>query len=270
MKIYIKNNIKSILFSLLIAFVFCIFLVSTKCKTGNITVKVNQYESFIKLNDDKKEVTEEELLYNFFEENKDSIEFLSRTFGIDNEVLKYELKSTYKETDMLNKEDTDSFLIDYLFELEKDNKKMFNKKHIPCTDSKEYILSLIKYFTGIYKDVDFSIAAGIAEIESAYTASTMLKKNNIFGGMSNGNLIRYRNIEYGVLQYIKLLNDGYFKKGLTTIDAIGRVYNPMINENGKKVAKPTWVKNVTNAVSHYDDFNDVDASMINSLKNIAE
>ena len=37
--------------------------------------------------------------------------------------------------------------------------------------------------------------------------------------------------------HIKLLSEGYFGKGLTTVESIGRVYNPMYNENGVKIAK---------------------------------
>ena len=118
-------------------------------------------------------------------------------------------------------------------------------------------------------NVDFFIACAIAQIESNYSASSMLNKNNIFGGMSNGSLIKYKNIEYGILRYIKLLNDGYFNKGLTTIETIGKVYNPTYNENGIKVAKPSWVKNVTKALDEYTNYDIfVDISVLNSLKNV--
>ena len=51
--------------------------------------------------------------------------------------------------------------------------------------------------------------------------------------------------------YIKLLSEGYFGKGLNTVELIGIIYNPMFNENGVKVAKPTWVNNVKRAMEKY-------------------
>ena len=67
----------------------------------------------------------------------------------------------------------------------------------------------------------------------------------------------------------KLLNDGYFNKGLTTIETIGKVYNPTYNSNGIKIAKPSWVKNVTNALDEYVNYDIfVDLSVLNSLKNV--
>ena len=133
------------------------------------------------------------------------------------------------------------------------------------------MLALLMYFSNIYDNVDFSIAAAIAEIESGYRSSSMLKKNNIFGGMSKGSLIRYKNIEYGILRYVKLLSSGYFGKGLTTVEAIGRVYNPTFNENGEKIAKPSWVANVTKAINNYSDMDQsIDIAEVKSLKTSTE
>lgn len=96
----------------------------------------------------------------------------------------------------------------------------------------------------------------------------MLNKNNIFGGMYNGNLIGYKNIEYGTLKFIKLLSEGYFGKGLVTVEDIGRVYNPMINESGVKTAKPAWVYNVTLAMEDFIEVEAVDTTLLLSLKNV--
>ena len=111
------------------------------------------------------------------------------------------------------------------------------------------------YFSKLYNNVDFSIAAAIVQIESGYTVQSMLNKNNVFGGMSGGGLIKYKNIEYGILSYVKLLSDGYFGKGLTTVEDIGRVYNPTYNENGVKIAKPSWVSKVNNAMTEFVNVN---------------
>ena len=85
--------------------------------------------------------------------------------------------------------------------------------------------------------------------------------------MSGGGLIKYKNIEYGILSYIKLLSDGYFGKGLTTVEDIGRVYNPTINENGVKIAKPSWVSKVNNALSEFTGLDTtMDIATLNSFK----
>ena len=66
-------------------------------------------------------------------------------------------------------------------------------------------------------------------------------------------------------QYIKMLNDGYFSKGLNTTEKIGYIYNPITNENGQKVANPNWVANVNNAKSHY--YNVPEITEINQILN---
>lgn len=205
--------------------------------------------------DAQKEINEEEKIELILNEYTDEINFFADTFQIKRADL---LDLLRKDISIIeNSDNIDKTLIEYLFSLEKTNKSLFSNKLTSCTDSKEYLLALINYFTTIYDNVDFKTAAAIAEIESGYKAPSMLKKNNIFGGMSGGTLIQYHNIEYGVLNFIKLLSEGYYNKGLTTIEAIGIVYNPIINENGKKIANPSWVKNVKSVLKKYEDFDTI-------------
>lgn len=201
-------------------------------------------------------------------EKKDSIKFLAETFQIDEKVLINMLKDNYEKFGFnKNTNDFDKIVIDYLFELETRDKTLFNNVRTHGNKDKDYIVKLVKYFSNIYTNVEFTIAAGIANVESGYTSKYMLNKNNIFGGMYNGNLIGYKNIEYGTLQYIKLLSEGYFGKGLTTVEDIGRIYNPMFNESGVKIAKPTWVYNVKLSMENFSDIEDVDTTILNNLKN---
>ena len=201
-------------------------------------------------------------------EKKDSIKFLAETFQIDEDVLTNKLKENYKELGFVeNIDDFDKIVIDYLFELETSEKTLFNNVRTNGNKDKDYIVRLVKYFSNIYDNVEFTIAAGIANVESGYVSKYMLNKNNIFGGMYNGNLIGYKNIEYGTLQYIKLLSEGYFGKGLTTVEDIGKIYNPMFNESGVKIAKPTWVYNVKLSMENFSDIEDVDTTILNNLKN---
>lgn len=248
MKDYIQSNKKGLILVFIATIIMVTIFTLDNKKLNEITVDYNA-----SIVENKKEITEEEQIELMLKENNDSIAFFANVFQIDSEVLLDTLKND-SDIDLLDSnDDFDKFLIDYLFNLEKNNKKLFKKDITPCDKSKEYMISLISYYSNVYENVDFNIAAAIAEIESGYTAKGMLKRNNIFGGMSNGSLIRYKNIEYGILSYIKLLSEGYFGKGLTTVDAIGKVYNPMINEKGVKVAKPTWVRNVNNAMEKYQE-----------------
>lgn len=201
-------------------------------------------------------------------EKKDSISFLAQTFQIDEKILTQKLSYSSKELGYTeNIDDFDKIVITYLLELEQNDKTLFNNTRTHGNKNKDYIVSLIKYFSNIYDNVDFEIAAAIANVESGFTSKYMLNKNNIFGGMYSGGLIGYKNIEYGTLQYIKLLSEGYFAKGLNTVEDIGRIYNPMFNENGIKVAKPTWIYNVKTAMENFQNIEDVDTSILLNLRN---
>ncbi len=211
-------------------------------------------------------LSEEEILNIFLTNNTDIIKFMSDMFQVDNEVLLNKLREDYQSINLLDTDDLDRTLLDYMITLEDSNPEMFSNTLNTSDPSKEYMVALIKYFCDYYGNVDFSIAAAIAQIESGYSAKSMLNKNNIFGGMSSGGLIKYKNIEYGIYSYIKLLSEGYFGKGLTTVESIGRIYNPTYNESGVKIAKPSWVTNVTNAMNDYANMDTVEIETLLSLK----
>ena len=211
-------------------------------------------------------LSEEEILNIFLTNNTDIIKFMSDMFQVDHEVLLNKLREDYQSINLLDTDDLDRTLLDYLIALEDSNPEMFSNTLNTSDPSKEYMVALIKYFCDYYGNVDFSIAAAIAQIESGYSAKSMLNKNNIFGGMSSGGLIKYKNIEYGIYSYIKLLSEGYFGKGLTTVESIGRIYNPTYNEAGVKIAKPSWVANVSNAMSDYSVMDTVEIEALLSLK----
>ena len=72
--------------------------------------------------------------------------------------------------------------------------------------------------------------------------------NNIFGGMSSTGLIKYNNIEYGVLSYVKLMSERYYAKGLDTVESIARVYNPN---------STTWTTNVKNTANKFNNYENI-------------
>lgn len=203
----------------------------------------------------------------FLENKSAEIEFLSKTFAIKSSDV-YEKLIEINENDIYDElnigriknkkgelKEYSSFeegLIEYLFSLEKKEPKLFSKKRVPYTGKSQYVENLINYFTGIYENVDYLTAVSIGAAESGYYKVTyMLRCNNVFGGMGKNGLIKYRNMEYGVLNYIRMLSKSYYGKGLKTVESIGRIYCPTIDANGKKVASSHWINLVKTAKSKY-------------------
>ena len=215
-------------------------------------------------------------IISFVESNINIFSFYADTFAItiDNIINSLELDNqfnifNYKDIGNTGIEynNLDKNIIDYLFNLEKRKPKLFNKSVIANTNSKEYIYKLLNYYTNLYGNVDYQTLASIAYIESGNLNSKyMLSRNNIFGGMSSSGLISYRNISYGVLIYVKMMSINYYAKGLTTLETIGKKYNP-IEVNGVKIANPKWVSNI-NSISYKfsNEEKNVDLNSILSLK----
>lgn len=244
-----------------------VLLIPTDTTHFEVEYEVNTKENMVSM----RQITDEEKVNLMLDEKKDTIKFLANTFLIDENLLLDKLRENYVSLNYLDNSDNfDKIILDYLLNLETLDKSLFNYGRVQNIMNKDYIVKVLKYFSSLYPSVDFSIAAAIAQVESGFTSVYMLYKNNIFGGMYNGSLIGYKTIEYGVLKYVILLNDGYFNKGLITVDAIGKIYNPMFDENGIKVAKPLWVSNVTNALEEFLYIEDVDTNMLITLKSEAE
>ena len=207
--------------------------------------------------------------------NDQVITFYANTFQIDSDTLKSIIKEKNQNTD-INEYDlfntgytyktVDEALLSYLLELSNTDKTLFNNKLTPCTRSKEYILGLMDYFSKFYPNVDITTLKAIAEVESLYTSSYMLYKNNIYGGMGSNGLIGYKNIEYGVLMYLDYMNSNYYEQGLNTIDTIGYKFNPVTLDNGLKCANPTWVTNVTNALKRYSAVNNITIEELQAIE----
>ena len=150
-------------------------------------------------------------------------------------------------------------LVEYFYNYIEVNPKKVNKKWIPYTGNSEYVENLIIYYTKqIYTNVDTALALSIGASESGYyKVKYMLKCNNIFGGMSSKGLIKYKNMEFGVLSYVRMLSKKYVGKGLTTIESIGRKYCPTRDSFGNKIASPHWVSLVNTAMKKYKDYGTV-------------
>ncbi len=189
---------------------------------------------------------------NYIIERKHIIDFYANSFQISENYI---IENIIKDEDSLNDQELEKKLFNTIMELQANSSDLFQDKLESNTKSKEYILGLIEYFALFYPIVDLNIAKAIADVESGFTSKNMLKCNNIYGGISKGKLIHYKTIEYGVFKYIKLLNDGYYEKGLNTVYDIGKKFNPLINENGEKIPNPLWVDKVNNVLEKYPNNN---------------
>ena len=208
----------------------------------------------------------EDDLDDLIESNQEIFDFYCKTFGIKisdlkksilndndgNRLNRNDLGNTSKTYDSLDKN-----LLDYLFELRSKNPKLFNQQYSNGNNySKEYVYSLVDYYSTIYDNVDAKTLKAIAYIESGNLNSNyMLKNNNIYGGMSSKGLIKHKNIEYGVLSYVKLMSEKYYGKGLTTIETIAQKYN---------LGSKTWISNVKSSLSKFKD-SKKDISTITSM-----
>lgn len=219
---------------------------------------------------DTPRIVEKNIEY-YIEENESALTFFSKAFGFDIDYVKKDLikrAETIGELEPTNigslvnkKNELKTFdnieygIVEYFYDLSRRHPEKINKKVVPYTGSSDYVEKLIMYFTGIYTNVDTSIALSIGAAESGYyKVKYMLKRNNIYGGMSSNGLIRYNNIEIGILKYVRLLSKNYFGKGLTTVSSIGRIYCPVTNEYGQKVASQHWINLVNTARNKYNNY----------------
>lgn len=197
------------------------------------------------------------------------LKFLSKTFSVDYNDIVLDLHRIHIDNDEFNETNVGNIgedgtydtalygMVEYFFDFQKRNPNKINKKRNPYKSDAKYIEDLITFYTKqIYTNVPTSLALSIGAAESGYyKARHMLNANNIYGGMSSNGLIKYRNIEYGVLSYIRLLSKGYINRGLKTVEAIGKVYCPTYDEYGNKIASSHWIKLVKTAMKKYDDYN---------------
>lgn len=206
----------------------------------------------------------------YLEEKKDTIAFFAKAFGYNyNDVIKdLQTKNDKEEVflmtnigflknknnELLNFENFEYGLIEYFYNLNKTKTLKRTNKYIPYSGSASYVENLIMYYSTIYTNVDQTLMLSIGAAESGYyQVKYMLKKNNVYGGMSTNGLIRHDNIELGVLSYIRMMSRNYYAKGLTTKSTIGKVYCPVF-EGGIKRASSHWINLVTTAENKYQNY----------------
>ena len=232
---------------------------------ASVEEKTNNLEDFL--------VTNEEQLRFFaymFDMNYDGVIAKIREVNVDTNNINNENIGLLKDANgnIINYSTIDRGILEYFIYLEQNNPELISAQNRPCTETREYIEGLVEYFSFLYGNVDHKLMLSIGAAESGYyTASTMLYKNNIYGGMGGNGLIPYKNIEYGVWQYIKRMSEQYYDKGLNTIESIGYVFCPR-TENGVKTVSSHWVSLVNKALATYNhDIRYVTVAQLNDLKN---
>lgn len=217
------------------------------------------------------------------ENNRQLIEFFSTTYKIDCNVIFEDLRNRSKNYFEFNEnnlaflndngvlrnyDNKEKALFDYFEEFSLNNPNLIDNSITGYHGNRQYVEGLVKFFSKFYPNVNYKMAISIGAAESGYyTASSMLKVNNVYGGMRNGKLISHKNIESGVLEYIKYLDRNYFSKGINSLEQIGSIYCPSY-ENGRKTASSHWLSLVNNAMNTYDDNNNISIEELVNLKNI--
>lgn len=255
----------------------------------SVSTKIGEtYRELIKdtLTKEVPEIKEKQIVYDldyYLDVNKDTIAFMAKVFDYNLDDIIYDLKTREKNNPVFlstnigylkdengNLKVYDSFeygLIEYFYDLIDHGTITRHVNYEPYAGEATYVENLIMYFSKIY-NIDASTLLSIGAAESGYyEVKFMLSYNNIFGGMGYNGLIRYNNIEYGVLSYVRLLANNYYAKGLNTIESIGYVYCPSY-EYGYKSASSHWLSLVYKAKSKYDAY--VNNITINNLINKTE
>ncbi len=229
----------------------------------------NNYRKLIEENNEKKTTNTKKKESNILNIKEKEIKFFSEIFGYNYEDVLNDLKGINNETyneynigNIKNNKDElikyNSFeygLIEYFYNLNKEKSLKKTNKYVPYTGDSLYVENLIIYFSSIYDNVDSKLLLGIGAAESGYyKVKYMLRLNNIYGGMSTKGLIKYNNIELGVLTYVRMMSRNYYAKGLTNLYSIGKVYCPTY-ENGSKIASPHWISLINKALIKYELYN---------------
>ena len=97
-------------------------------------------------------------------------------------------------------------------------------------------------------DEQAKIAVAITKHETGTYTSSLFKNNNNIGGLYNSNdkcFYTYISVEDGIDAYIRNLKNGYFDKGLNTIEKIQGKYAPINAANDPTNLNSNWISGVT-------------------------
>jgi hypothetical protein len=244
---------------------------------SNYNENISTVQNEVELAGPKEEVANIYSINSYITTYEEDIELLCKAFGVNKEDIISDLKERAKNNSdkafqttnvgflLDSKGNVKTFandlygLVEYFYSYVKNNPKKVNNKRVAYKGSADYVEKLIIYFSEhIYTDVDTTTALSIGAAESGYyKVKYMLACNNVYGGMGSNGLIKYKNIEFGVLSYVRYLSRNYYSKGITSLEGIGRIYNPTTDSNGNKIASPHWISMIQTAKKKYSkyDFN---------------
>ena len=238
---------------------------------SNYSDDISTIQNEVELAGPKEEVANIYSIDSYITTYEEDIELLCKAFGVEKEDIISDLKAINKDKAFQttnvgqlldSKGNVKTFnndlygLVEYFYSYVKNNPKKVNKKRVAYKGSADYVEKLIIYFSEhIYTDVDTTTALSIGAAESGYyKVKYMLACNNVYGGMGSNGLIKYKNIEFGVLSYVRYLSRNYYSKGNTSLEGIGRIYNPTVDSNGNKIASPHWISLIQTAKKKYSKY----------------
>jgi hypothetical protein len=242
---------------------------------SNYNENISTVQNEVELAGPKEEVANIYSINSYITTYEEDIELLCKAFGVNKEDIISDLKERAKNNSdkafqttnvgflLDSKGNVKTFandlygLVEYFYSYVKNNPKKVNNKRVAYKGSADYVEKLIIYFSEhIYTDVDTTTALSIGAAESGYyKVKYMLACNNVYGGMGSNGLIKYKNIEFGVLSYVRYLSRNYYSKGNTSLEGIGRIYNPTTDSNGNKIASPHWISMIKTAKNKYSKMN---------------
>ena len=90
------------------------------------------------------------------------------------------------------------------------------------------------------------MAVAISKHETGnYTSNAFKNQNNLGGIFRSGQLATFGTLEEGINEFVSLLKNSYFDKGLDTIEEIGNVYCPVGASNDPTGVNVHWIPMVT-------------------------
>lgn len=96
------------------------------------------------------------------------------------------------------------------------------------------------------------LAVAISKHETGkWTSSAFKNRHNMGGVMCSTGLKTYESLEDGIDDFVRLLHNRYFSKGLNTINKIGAVYCPIGASNDPKGVNVYWIPTVTKYYNEY-------------------
>lgn len=138
------------------------------------------------------------------------------------------------------------FLVEQVQAIESKEKE--TEEYNKCSYGKyECIIYNVSLDLGLNEE-QAKISIAISKWETGNYTSNLFKNSNNIGGLYNSNtktFYKFNTIEEGINSFVKNLKNGYFDKGLNSIEEIQKKYCPVGAENDPNGLNKNWISGVT-------------------------